>query len=324
MSEVAILGDRLIEAYNLDEKFPIKPISGGIVNQTYLAQDKNGSKVIVQKLNSLFRSTVADDRQYICEELSRALTVTPKMVATAQGKSHHQDGSDIWIASEWIDSDMNAEQLTELTIGQINSMGSLLREVHDALAEIDYTPKHKLPYFHDTRFYLARMNSMASELDPEALLVSRQVANIFEDLQHLLEDTSVQIIHADAAVKNFLIKDNHPIAIIDFDTLMLGNKWIDIGDYIRSLIEWSNLRGVKLGRAHIEAFTEGYGQGLDVQKPIEWAQLICSELSARFLIDTIEDVYFDWDEDKFVSRKAHNIFRAKDQVAIHHTLNSLK
>ena len=43
---------------------------------------------------------------------------------------------------------------------------------------------------------------------------------------------------------------------------------------------------------------------------------IALELASRFCRDVVEDRYFGWDGQRFPSRAAHNMFRARGQLAL--------
>jgi hypothetical protein len=45
-------------------------------------------------------------------------------------------------------------------------------------------------------------------------------------------------------------------------------------------------------------------------------ETVCLELAARFCTDVFEDRYFGWDPSRFASRRAHNLVRARGQLAL--------
>ena len=45
-------------------------------------------------------------------------------------------------------------------------------------------------------------------------------------------------------------------------------------------------------------------------------ETVCIELAARFAVDAFEDRYFGWDPGRFPSRRAHNLVRARGQLAL--------
>jgi hypothetical protein len=45
-------------------------------------------------------------------------------------------------------------------------------------------------------------------------------------------------------------------------------------------------------------------------------ETVCIELAARFAVDVFRDEYFGWDPARFPSRRAHNLVRARGQLAL--------
>jgi hypothetical protein len=45
-------------------------------------------------------------------------------------------------------------------------------------------------------------------------------------------------------------------------------------------------------------------------------ETVCVELAARFAVDLFDDSYFGWDASRFPSRRAHNLVRARGQLAL--------
>jgi hypothetical protein len=43
---------------------------------------------------------------------------------------------------------------------------------------------------------------------------------------------------------------------------------------------------------------------------------MCIELAARFAVDAFDGSYFGWDPSRFPSRRAHNLVRARGQLAL--------
>ncbi len=48
---------------------------------------------------------------------------------------------------------------------------------------------------------------------------------------------------------------------------------------------------------------------------------ITIELAARFCADAVHDRYFAWDPSRFESRRAHNLARARSQLALARSLS---
>src|SRR6185437_7682587 len=107
----------------------------------------------------------------------------------------------------------------------------------------------------------------------------------------------------------------------------LGRQTIafELGDAMRS---WCNPHPEDAGRAHfdLDVFTaamRGYRDGARaLLAPDEWPSIVigletvCVELAARFCVDIFDDRYWGWDPSRFPSRRAHNLIRARGQLAL--------
>ena len=111
---------------------------------------------------------------------------------------------------------------------------------------------------------------------------------------------------------------------VDLDTLAKGTLAFELGDAMRS---WCNPHGEDAGRVTLEPRTlpprsgrSGVADSItttDERRSIVIGlETVCVELAARFAIDVFEDRYFGWDTARFPSRRAHNLVRARGQLAL--------
>jgi hypothetical protein len=113
--------------------------------------------------------------------------------------------------------------------------------------------------------------------------------------------------------------------LVDLDTVGLGTMAFELGDAMRS---WCNPRGEDAGSVGFElpifaAAMRGFLRVAgSVVSPDERVSIVtgletvCIELAARFTVDAFRDEYFGWDPTRFPSRRAHNLVRAKGQLAL--------
>ncbi|HTE21552.1 MAG TPA: phosphotransferase [Candidatus Limnocylindria bacterium] len=139
-------------------------------------------------------------------------------------------------------NERNLEEASAVILASGN--GSRLGEIaqttpkpllHDTLARLEYQPKTVLPHFHDTAFYMRRLAHLVSNLpSPKAERLANSTLRAYRELPEL-DTTRTQLIHGDPRTNNILFKRGTPYAYIDFDTLMYGTIWSDIGDLLRAL-----------------------------------------------------------------------------------------
>ena len=134
--------------------------------------------------------------------------------------------------------------------------------------------------------------------------------------------------HGDLKISNLLLAALAPArgaALVDLDTLGLQTLAFELGDAMRS---WCNPRGEDAGAvgfdlaifaAAIAGWAEVAGglYAADERRAIVTGlETVCVELAARFAADVFDDRYFGWDPVRFPSRRAHNLVRARGQLAL--------
>lgn len=113
--------------------------------------------------------------------------------------------------------------------------------------------------------------------------------------------------------------------MIDFDTLQSLSPLYELGDAVRSWCggdedDPQNTFNKGIYEALIKGYRETSGKLLSEQefKRIPQAShLVMLGLATRFLIDYVEDNYFGWDEQRYQSRKEHNLARCLGQIALY-------
>ena len=136
-----------------------------------------------------------------------------------------------------------------------------------------------------------------------------------------------RVAHFDAKLDNILFDDdgNDAVALVDFDTVMPGAWFWDVGDLLRSgatiAAEDEPLSDrVVVGPERYQAIVDGYRHGLSGSGVAEAAELeavdaagaiVTYEQAVRFLTDWIAgDVYYR------ISRPEQNLDRARAQFRL--------
>jgi Ser/Thr protein kinase RdoA (MazF antagonist) len=128
--------------------------------------------------------------------------------------------------------------------------------------------------------------------------------------------------HGDLKISNLRFDDaGRGVCLLDLDTLSRLPLDVELGDAWRS---WCNPVGedrveTSVRLETLAAAIAGYREVRSVNR-IEREALvgalerIALELAARFCKDAVEDRYFGWSPERFPSRIAHNLFRARGQL----------
>ena len=193
--------------------------------------------------------------------------------------------------------------------------------------------RETIPAFHDTPARVARLEAVIGA-DPvgrasscsdliERALAKRTLADVLLAPWRRGEIPQ-RIAHNDAKIGNVLFDDNeHPLCVIDLDTVMPGLSLYDFGEMVRSMSsdaaeDDADERSVVVVRERLEAMAAGYldsaGDMLcDLEKRhlLDAGRLMTYENGVRFLTDHLEgDVYYP------VHHEGHNLERARNQFAL--------
>ena len=304
----------VLSQFNLKDVQKIENLSGGIVNLTYKITTPKG-KFIVQRLSKIFDERLIEDYLKLQEFLHENKFNVPKLVQNKDKGHFLIDDGRIWRIFENIEHD-NVSSINEDAAFEA---GKALGKFHQALSSFDHQPKFNIKDFHDARKIIKRLNLIAEE-DMNAIKYNEIKTHhefIINNIKkhYLPEDLPKTIIHGDPKFENFLFKGNKVAAMIDFDTVMLANELIDIGDALGS---WCCKDGSQFDENVFNTAVEGYMKGNNVNYSIDEMKnamaLITLELAARFLIDYFEESYFEWDKENYSNAAEHNKERCKDLI----------
>jgi Ser/Thr protein kinase RdoA (MazF antagonist) len=303
----------------------ITPIVSGHINRTFLVEVSSG-RFALQRLNAIFGPEVHLDIEAITAELEAAHLLTPRLVPAA-GKLWITDRAGAtWRMLTFIDGEV---VLAADSAQRCASAGELLGRFHRALWSCTHRFRHRRLGIHDTASHLAKLERLLlahrahrsfSEVEP----VGRA---ILEDARQLKLEATLpeRVVHGDPKISNVIFgADGEARCLIDLDTVARMPLPVELGDALRS---WCSPQGeevegeLDLGffRAALRGYAEGVGQlpGLEERAAIPAAvEVIAVELAARFCADALEESYFRWDATRFASSCAHNLTRARAQLAL--------
>ncbi len=315
----------VIDAYALSHD-GARQVSGGLINRTFRATSRDGETVVaVQELHPIFGAEVNLDIEAITETLAAASMPTPRLVRTKGGEAWVESEGAIWRAITWLDGQCFSE-LPSLAHARAGAY--LAGKFHRLLSTVDYEFRFARAGVHDTPEHFrklreAKITGFSEERDADALR-----AAILQQAEELpaLEGLPLRICHGDLKLANILFtSQGSGLCLVDLDTMGMQTIAYELGDALRS---WGNSRGedVEVATIREDVVREaalGYAsgsQGLlsaeEISSVIPGLETICLELSARFCVDIYNDSYFGWDSSTYTSRRAHNLVRARGQLAL--------
>ena len=305
----------------------IAPLSGGLINATFRVSEGGAPRAVVQRLHPVFGARVNEDLDAVTAHLAGKGLPTPRLVRTQSGARWVEVDGGVWRALTWVDG-VTVHRVPDPAWAEAG--GELVGRFHRAVADLAHDYAFARAGVHDTAAHLARLEAHASgegaaEL-PEARDLAREILDGARTLLPLPE-TPRRHCHGDLKISNLLFREQ-PLAghcLLDLDTLGLGTMAFELGDAMRS---WCNPRGEDAGSVTFDLAIFGaamrafLGVAGDLVSPDERRSIVigletvCFELAARFCVDVFADSYFGWDPSRFPSRRAHNLVRARGQLAL--------
>jgi aminoglycoside phosphotransferase (APT) family kinase protein len=239
----------------------------------------------------------------------------------------------VWRALTWVDG-ITVHQVPDPSWAEAG--GELVGRFHVALADLQHTYAFARTGVHDTALHLARLRGVVGgPADPEASALGREILEAAAALPPM-PAVPRRHTHGDLKISNLrfavlpspILTNPQPVrghCLVDLDTLGLGTIAFELGDAMRS---WCNPHGedaaavtfdLAIFAAAIRGFTAvaGHLLGRDERTSIVVGlETVCVELAARFAVDAVRDEYFGWDPARYPSRRAHNLARARGQLAL--------
>jgi Ser/Thr protein kinase RdoA (MazF antagonist) len=305
-----------LAAYGFDDA-EIAPLVGGLINETFVVRRDGAPVAVLQRLHKIFAPEVNLDLEAVTAHLAAKGLVTPRLIRTRDG----QPSVGAWRALTWVDG-ATVHAIPDPSWAEAG--GELVGRFHRAVADLRHTYQFARAGVHDTPAHLAKLRAAIGDGDAEAADLGREVLAAAADLP-AMPDVPRRHCHGDLKISNVLFRMPVAVALVDLDTLGLQTMAFELGDAMRS---WCNPRGEDAGGVSFDLpiFAAAMRGFLGVAGAIVSAEerrsivvgleTVCLELAARFAVDVVRDDYFGWDASRFPSRRAHNLLRARNQLAL--------
>lgn len=307
----------------------IKQATSGLLNKTYLIRFTDNSALYVLQCvhPAVSMDGAMNNYFHVTQFLAEQGFLTQTVLKTTENKLWIEDNLDGWrwrllkgVEGEVYNktTDPNLAEEAGKLLGSINL---LLTKYPNALEQ-----GRKSHNYIDQIEKLAQFEEAFAADDDEQIREAAKLLHTQLPKLMLPEDLPKSIIHADPKISNFLFsKEGKAICMIDFDTLQVHSPLFEIADAVRSWCGgYEDDPNNTFNKEIYSAFLHGYlanSKGLLSEREQslipQACQLVMLGLSARFLIDYIEDSYFGWDKTKYNSRKDHNKARALGQLSLY-------
>jgi Ser/Thr protein kinase RdoA (MazF antagonist) len=303
----------------------IAPLAGGLINKTFVVRDDAGVPIaVLQELHGVFGPDVNLDIEAVTNHLAARGMVTPRLVRTRDGAPWVEHLRRVWRALTYVEG----ESVQRVPAPEwAEAGGALVGRFHRAVSDLAYDYKFTRAGVHDTALHLAKLSrAVDAGGDAEAVELGREILGAAQALP-AMPQTGRRHVHGDLKISNLIFR-REPLAgvcLVDLDTFAKGTMAFELGDAMRS---WCNPHGEDAGSVRFDlpifrAAISGFrGEADDLLTADERVSIVtgletvCIELAARFAVDVFEDSYFGWDASRFPSRRAHNLVRARGQLAL--------
>ena len=299
----------------------VAPLAGGLINQTYVVRAA-APIAVLQRLHPVFGPAVNLDIEAVTTHLAARGLETPKLIRTLGGEPYLEHEGFVWRALTWVDGE-TVHRVPDPAWAEAG--GALVGRFHRAVADLHHTYHFARAGVHDTAAHLAKLRA---RVDAGGDREGEQLgAEILACALPPLPAQPLRHVHGDLKISNVLFRRGplRAAALVDLDTVGMGTMAFELGDAMRS---WCNPSGedaehVRFDLRIFAAAIAGFRAEADrLVTPDEKAAIVtgletvCIELAARFCVDVFEDRYFGWDPARFPSRRAHNLVRARGQLAL--------
>lgn len=294
---------------------------GGLINTTFLAGEP--PRWVVQRVNPLFRPEVHEDIEAVTAHLQARGLHTPRLLRTDAGALCHvaADGA-AWRVLDFVPG----RTFHRVETPAIAVAGAaLVARFHGAVDDLDWDYRHVRAGAHDTVLHMRRLAEVcaAPEPIPGASEVAEGILSAWNGWQGRL-DLPARHCHGDLKISNVRFSEaGEALCLLDLDTLSRLPLDVELGDAWRS---WCNPVGedstettfdVGTFEAAVRGYTSVRALSAEEREGLAGgAERIALELAARFCRDVWEDCYFGWSPARFDSRRAHDLFRARGQLAL--------
>lgn len=335
--------DQIIKAFsnhNGNEiRYHAEPLSGGLINHTYRVMSDQEPAFLLQQINTrVFPAPqdVQDNYMHIWKYAKAQAPAfkLPAPVVTNEHQLLYKDkNSQYWRAFEYL-CDTHALPVAETPV-QAAATAETFAGFSAAFSAMDVSLlKAVIPGFHDLAWrYRQFKDAIASGNEVRlnktdamisALLSRERYVQFFETVKSS-DAYPLRVMHHDAKIANILFdkKDGQVVCPVDYDTVMPGYFFSDLGDMIRSMTPCADENSTDNETLCIrgdfyKAILDGYLSVMDTQftadekKNIHYAGIIMIYMQAlRFLADYLNnDIYYR------VTHPEHNYERALNQLTL--------
>lgn len=322
----------------------LQPLGAGLINHTLLLDtaaigQAPPLRAVLQRVNPLFGLAVNSDIAAITGHLHAAGLPTPLLYATRDG----EPAVDLGPGGVWrLMTLLPGVTFNKVDAGLAYAAGQLVARFHHGLLDLTHRFRFTRPGAHDFARHLANLRAAVAkaptvpDLPADFPELAAEILARCAELPHELAGPP-RLCHGDLKISNLLFLPADGAAdgyvghcLVDLDTLAYLPLALELGDALRS---WCNPYDENNpdGRFDLSLFTaaiSGYAvpaaafvTAAESRQLVSGTLRVALQLAARFAADVVNQSYFGWDPNRFASRAAHNLIRARGQLSLARSLS---
>jgi thiamine kinase-like enzyme len=320
------------------------PLNGGLINHTWLVRSQFKVPFILQRINThVFPRPEDVQHNYIsiCDYAEFEFTdlrIPQPLYFNEKDSLFIDDDGSYWRALKFIDNAFSPSMAENA--GQAEATARTFAKFTAAFHTFNTDQlRITIPGFHNISFRFRQFEEalqdgnferMAMAVDQMNELKKRfRYKEFYDELIKSPADFPLRVMHHDAKIANVLFskETGRVICPVDFDTVMPGYFFSDLGDMIRSMAcssdeNCTNFTKLEIKDEYYKAILKGYRAVMDnfltgkEKKYIHYAGLLMIYMQAlRYMTDYLNgDIYYR------IQYPEQNFDRAKNQLILLHKL----
>lgn len=262
----------LLGCFSIDEQnLSFTPLTSGLINDTYLVQQKQNPAYILQRINDSIFNNVSGLMYNVTKALEVLQSETyskVSLVPTKDDAYYTQTDHGAWRLMAFIPESTTYNTTKSPVIAF--EAGRIIAEFHKLLEDqkaMDY--EDTIPRFHDLGFRETQFKAALTTAKTSTLKSAVNEISFAHKTLELLKNIAVdglktRICHNDSKLNNILFSknSNRALCLIDLDTIMKGYFFYDFGDAVRTIVNTAPedekvLEHISFNESLFSAFVEG-------------------------------------------------------------------
>lgn len=338
----------ILEAFAIDNagNAIIEPIGNGLINDSWKIVTVNNGNIFLQRINkNVFQEPQQVQANYIqlwkyAKKVNKGLLMPDPVFCNNQTSLHTDPAGNYWRAFHFI-PESKTSPVAE-TAMQAWATAKTFGQFTAAFSQMDTSLLHEvISNFHNLSLRYRQFETSLQSRSVERLArASSLIADLkkrehykilYERIRTSPGEFPLRVMHHDAKISNILFQERtgNVICPVDYDTVMPGHYFSDLGDMIRSMVSPEDEKStyyenIEIRKDFYNGIVNGYLETMDDQltsaekKHLHFSGILMTYMQAlRFLTD-----YLDGDKYYRTDYAEQNFDRARNQFVLLQKLES--